>query len=63
MTTTIEHVRHRVAAEPDPLPWDDQLYRTVCGRTFVGLPMPAQDTIAARHHEPATSRCPGCYPA
>lgn len=58
MTTIIEHVRHRVAPEPDPLPWEVQLYRTVCGRRFIGW---RENTPAARHHQPATSRCPGCY--
>lgn len=58
MTTVIEHVRHRVADEPDPLPWEVQLYRTVCGRRFVWTTRSTRDT---RHHEPATSRCPECW--
>lgn len=59
MTTVIEHVRHRVADDPDPLPWEVQLYRTVCGRRFIGWFMQVPDRNA-RHHEPATSRCPEC---
>jgi hypothetical protein len=56
MTTTIEHVRHRVGAPAVGHAWP--VHRTRCGRLFVGLDTPDRNT---RHHEPATSRCPECW--
>lgn len=58
MTVTIEPVRHRLTAD-DPLPWEAQLYRTVCGRRLVGTLDSTRDT---RHHQPARHRCGRCWP-
>ena len=55
MTTTIEHVRHRVMDRAVP---GTVLSLTVCGRRFIGVDTPDRNT---RHHEPATSRCPECW--
>lgn len=60
MTVTIEHVRHRLApAADDPLPWEVQLYRTVCGRRLIGTVDSDRNT---RHHQPASHRCGRCWP-
>ena len=58
MTVVIEHVRHRVTVGLMPEPTDSRLALTDCGRRFLWLTVSTHDT---RHHEPATSRCPGCY--
>jgi hypothetical protein len=55
MTTTIEHVRHRVLDRAVP---GTILSQTVCGRRFIGIRESTRDT---RHHEPATSRCAECW--
>lgn len=64
MTTTIEHVRHRVepgltlvGGYPDSTP-TIAMHHTTCGRRFIGVDTPDRNT---RHHEPATSRCPECW--
>lgn len=53
MTVVIEHVRHRVREYP--VQADPRLRGTDCGRYFLpsDVPVPV--------HEPATSRCEGCF--
>lgn len=58
MTTTIEHVRHRVPVVVSSVWMENLLRTTLCGRRVMCLPVSTRDT---RHHEPTTSRCPECW--
>jgi len=55
VVTVIEHVKHRAHSFEDA---DPRIAVTNCGRRFVWT---TQSDANTRHHQPARSRCAGCW--